>query len=75
MSTSKTKDERPPLNPSLVICVIKHDGKEVGRVAAAAHNARAYITELSRQYESITIDHVENSTEAMIDQMLRSPRK
>lgn len=48
------------LDPYKVICVVKFDGREVGRVAAAAQNAEAYITELSRQYGSVSVEYVED---------------
>lgn len=63
------------LNPYSVMYVVKHEGKEVGRVAAAAHNAEEYLTELARQYGSISVDYVEDSTAAMIDQMIRGPKQ
>jgi hypothetical protein len=51
-----------PLDPYKVVCVIKHDGKEVGRVRAAAPNAEAKLTELANYYGSITVDYVEDET-------------
>lgn len=72
---NKPEDKKAPLNPYSAMCVITHDGKEVGRVAAAARNAEAYIMELGRRYGSLNIEYVEDSTAAMIDQMIRRPRK
>lgn len=47
------------MNPETTICVVKtEDGREVGRVPAAAPNAEAYITELVRQYGSVHVDYV-----------------
>lgn len=63
------------LNPYSVMCIVKHDGKEVGRVAATAHNAEVYLTEMAQQYGSINVDYVEDSTAARIDRMIRSPVK
>lgn len=68
-------NQETPLNPYSVMCVITHDGKEVGRVAAAAHNAEAYLTDMAKRHGSISVEYVEDSTAAMIDQMIRSPRK
>lgn len=63
------------LDPYKVMCVCKHNGKEVGRIAAAAHNAEAYMTELVRHYGDLQIEYVEDATAAMVSQMLsRGPR-
>lgn len=63
---------KPPLNPHSVICVCKHDGKEVGRIAATAPNAEAYMTELTRCYGSLEVEYVEDPDGAIISRMLSS---
>lgn len=68
-------NQETPLNPYSVMCVITHEGKEVGRIAAAAHNAEAYLTDMTKRYGSISVEYVEDSNAAMIDQMIRSPRE
>lgn len=62
---------KPQLDPYKVMCVCKHNGREVGKVAAAASNAEAYITELVRHYGDIEVEYVEDATAAMVSQMLR----
>jgi hypothetical protein len=42
-----------PLDPHKTILILKHDGKEVGRVAATAPNANEYMEELGRHYKEI----------------------
>jgi hypothetical protein len=66
--------QKPPLDPYKVMCVCKHNGKEVGRIAAAAKNAEAYMTELTRHYGSLQVEYVEDSTAAMISQMFSRGR-
>lgn len=65
---------KTPMNPYSVMCVCKHNGKEVRRIAAAAHNASAHIEELRRRYGSLEIDYVEDETAAMISQALHGCR-
>lgn len=60
----------PPLDPSRVICVIKHNGREVGRVAATAPNASAYIQEMATAYGGCQVEYVEDADAAMISRML-----
>lgn len=62
------------LNPYNVICVCKHKGKEVGRIAAAAQNASEYINGLASYYKEITVDYVEDKTAAMISQLFSQRR-
>lgn len=56
-----------PLDPNRVICVIKHNGREVGRVAATTPNASSYIQELVTAYGGC---QVEDANVAMISRML-----
>ena len=63
-----------PLNPHSTICVVKHKGREVGRIAATAPNASAYISELARSYKGCTVDYVEDEDAAMISRMVSSMR-
>ena len=38
--------------------VIKHEGREVGRIAATAHNASAYVQGLASHYKQVEVDYV-----------------
>lgn len=64
-----------PLEPSKTVCVVKHEGKEVGRIAASAKNASDYIQELAlhcgRQGGSVTVDY-ERDENAWLYAALRS---
>jgi len=60
-----------PLDPHKTILILKHDGKEVGRVAATAPNANEYMEELGRHYKEITVDEIEDADAAMISRMFR----
>ena len=51
----------------------KHEGREVGRVAATASNAEAYMTELARHYGHLDVEYIEDADAATISRML-SPR-
>ncbi len=62
-----------PLNPNNTICVLKHDGREVGRVAATAKHAQEYIKTMTEFYDKIEIEYVEDSMAASISRML-APR-
>lgn len=57
-------------NPYAQICVCKHNGKEVGRIAASAKNASQYIDDLVRTHGPITIEYEEDEIAAMVDQAL-----
>lgn len=61
------------MDPHKTICVVKHDGKEVGRVPATSPNAEAYITELVRHYGKCDVDYVPDETEGLFA-MLSKPR-
>lgn len=58
------------LDPYKQMCVIYSNGKEVGRIAAAAQNAISYIDEMARNYGSLEIKYEENELEASIGQMI-----
>lgn len=63
------------LNPDTTICIVKHDGKEIGRIAATAPNASEYINELVRYYKTgVTLDYEENATEASLSRLFSTPR-
>lgn len=49
-----------PLDPHNTILVIKYAGREVGRIAATAQNAEAYIQELTSFYGSVEVDYVKD---------------
>lgn len=63
------------VNPYDVMCVIKHEGKEVGRIAASAPNASDYIDRLVSRYGHLTVDYEQNPTEAMVSRLFRAPTK
>lgn len=66
------QEGKKDMDPNNTILVIKHNEKEVGRIAATASNASLYIEKLGRHHGSLTIDYVEDPQEAMIDQMIRN---
>jgi hypothetical protein len=51
------------LDPLKVIAVCKRNGKEVGRIPAAAPKATEYIGNLVRHGGGLTVDYVENADE------------
>ena len=59
------------LNPNNTMCIVKHDGKEVGRIAATAFNAELYMKSLVKVHGSVTIDYIEDETSVMISRMVR----
>lgn len=63
-----------PINPQNAVCVLRHEGKEVGRIAATAANQTEYINELTRYYKTLDIDIEENADYAMVSRMLSKPR-
>ncbi len=63
------------LDPNNTICVLKHDGKEVGRIAATAKNASQYINGLASHYGELKMEYVEDATSAMIDRMVRGTNR
>lgn len=69
------KQPQKPLDPYKTVCVCKHEGVEVGRIAATAANASAYIDGLTRQYGSLTVDYVEDATYAMVSSLLSGRRR
>lgn len=62
------------LDPYKTVCVCKHAGTEVGRIAAAAANAEAYMTELARCYGGLEVEYIEDATYAMVSQLFNPPR-
>jgi len=55
------------LDPNHVMLVIKDKtGKEVGRIAATAPNAREYMETLARFHNGITVDYVEDSDASLL---------
>ena len=54
------------LDPYKTICVVKHKGKEVGRIPATAPNAEAYITELVRHYKEVEVEYVPDETGGLL---------
>lgn len=51
------RDEKQ-LDPQKVVCVVKRNGKEVGRIPASSASASSYIEMLG---EGVTVDHVEDA--------------
>lgn len=64
-----------PLDPSKTILVIKRDSREVGRIAATAPNAEAYIAEIIRSGGNVTVDYIEDELEAQMSRLFSSPRR
>ena len=66
-------------DPRDLMCVCKHDGVEVGRIAAAAPSAVRYIRERQRLFGTISVDLVFNAEQAhlslwiarMLDQLMK----
>lgn len=58
------------LDPNKTICVVKHKGREVGRIPATA-KAEAYITELARHYGDVEVEYVEDESVSKIDTIAR----
>ena len=67
-------DDKKPLDPQKTVCVVRHKGKEVGRVAASARNATEYINALGREYGDLNVEYVEDETYAMVDRLVRGRR-
>jgi hypothetical protein len=61
-----------PLDPYKVMCVVTHEGREVGRIAASAPNAPAYLDELARFYGTLSVEYVEDPTAAMISRIFNT---
>ena len=55
--------EQKQLDPLKVICVVRCNGKEVGRIPAAAPKATDYMDNLVRTHGGIQVEYVENAEE------------
>jgi hypothetical protein len=66
--------EEKAMDPQRVVCVVMHNGKEVGRVRAAAPHAERYITGLVEHYHSLQVEYVEVSSDVISTMMLVEPR-
>lgn len=66
--------KKKPLDPNKTVCVCKHKGREVGRIAATAPNASDYLQELARQYGELQVDYEEQEAGGMILNLLGKPR-
>jgi len=53
-------------DPYKTMCVVKHNGKEVGRIPATAPTAEAYITELVRHYGDVNVDYVHDENAGLL---------
>ena len=63
------------LDPDNTVCIVKHNGKEVGRIAATAPNASDYITGLVSHYgNGVTVDYEESPTEAWVSRLFQTKR-
>jgi len=69
MNTNTSKQQ----DPYKTILVCRHNGKEVGRIPATAHNAEAYMTELAKHYGGLEVDYVKDENAGLLA-MLHSPR-
>ena len=59
-------DLKKPLDPYKTILVAKHNGREVGRIAATARNASAYLETLARQYGGLQVEAEEDETAGLL---------
>ena len=62
------------LDPNKTICVVKHDGKEVGRIPASADNASDYITELTKLYGGVHVDYEPDENAWLLAAMHSRPK-
>lgn len=58
-------------DPYKTMCVVKHDGKEVGRIPATAPNAEAYISELASFYHGVDVDYVHDENAVFLAELHR----
>lgn len=66
-------EEQPQMRPEKTMLVCKHNGKEVGRIPATAHNASKYVEELALHYKEMTVDYEYNEHAGMLA-LLHGPR-
>ncbi len=59
-------DNDKMLDPHKTILVVKHKGREVGRIPATAPNAIAYIDSLTQFYKSLEIDYEPDTTDGLL---------
>ena len=62
------------MQPEHTILVLKHNGKEVGRIPATAPNAVAYCDEIGRHYKEVQIEYEYNQDAGLLA-MLLGPRR
>ncbi len=60
------KDKSIPLDPYKTILVLKHKGKEVGRIPATAKNVSAYLQEMASHYKEMAVDYEEDTTGGLL---------
>ena len=58
-----TKDT---MDPHKTILVLKHDGREVGRIPATAKNANLYLEEMAMHYRDLEVDYVPDTTGGLL---------
>ena len=63
------------LDPQKTVLVLKHAGREVGRISATAANAKDYIAALGAHYGALEIEYIEDPDYALVSQMLSGPRR
>jgi len=64
------QQDNTALDPAKTVCVIRHNGKQVGRIAATGPNASEYIAGLVQHYrEGVTVDYEQIETEAMVSRL------
>jgi len=56
------------------ICVVKHDGKEVGRIPATADNASAYMEELAKHYGGVQVEYEQNEDAGLLALLHSRPK-
>ena len=59
------------MNKNDTICIVTHNGKEIGRIAVTAANAAKYIENLAIRHGGVQVKYVEDKDEAMISRMIR----
>lgn len=57
MLRDKSVSDTPPLDPHKTILVLRHKGREVGRIPATADNANDYLAEMAVTYKELTVDY------------------
>lgn len=59
-------EEERVLDPHKTILVVKHHGREVGRIPATVPNAEQYLTEMARMYGDCAVDYEPDPTRGLL---------